>query len=89
VPLRDTRALRDWAIASQPADEVWQRVHLWIVGLEHVPWRAPGIPIEERTDRPNYEVRSARIDGTTVDVEYRRTYNGELVDLLAVVNGVA
>lgn len=85
MPLRDTRALRDWAIASSPSDEVWQRVHLWIIGLDQKPWRAPSVPVETRSDRPNYEVRSATIDSTGTAVEYRRTYNGEIVDLLAVV----
>jgi hypothetical protein len=84
VPLRDTRALRDWATTASPSDEVWERVHLWIVGLDERPWRAPSVPDEDRSDRPNYEVRRAQVDGTNVTVEFRRIYNGELVDLLAV-----
>jgi hypothetical protein len=67
-----------------PSDEVWHRVHLWVVGLDDSPWRAPSVPIESRSERPNYEVRAAKIDGTDVVVEYRRIYIGEWVDLLAV-----
>jgi hypothetical protein len=84
VPLRDTRTLRDWAISTTPSDNDWQRVHLWIVGLDDSPWRAPSVPVESRSDRPNYEVRAATVDGSDIIVEYRRTYNGEFVDLLAI-----
>jgi hypothetical protein len=84
VPLRDTRALRDWAISGRPSDDDWERVHRWIVGLDASPWRAPSVPVEDRSERPNYEFRVATIDGTDIVVEYRRIYNGEFVDLLAI-----
>lgn len=86
MALRDTRALRDWAVALRPGDDLWHRVHLWIVGLDRSPWRAPSFPVESRSDRPNYEVREARIDNTDVTVEYRWVYNGDVVDLLSVID---
>lgn len=83
MPLRDTRALRDWA-STNPSDDEWQRVHLWIVGLDTTPWRAPSTPVPTQSDHPNYDVRTARVDGTEVVVEYRHTYNGDYVDLISV-----
>ncbi|MDA8185262.1 MAG: hypothetical protein ACYCUF_12665 [Acidimicrobiales bacterium] len=84
MPLRDTRALRDWAISSQPTDETWQRVHLWIVAAGSQSYRAPSVPDESRSDRPNYEVRTVRIPDTEVVVEYRHIYNGDFIDILSV-----
>ena len=84
MPLRDTRALRDWAIAARPTDEIWQRVHLWLVGAGTESYRAPSVPDESRSDRPNYEVRIVRVPDTSVVVEYLHNYNGDFVDLLTV-----
>ena len=84
MPLRDTRALRDWAIAARPIDETWQRVHLWIVAAGTESYRAPSVPDESRSDRPNYEVRTVQIPDTAVVVEYLHTYNGDFVDILSV-----
>jgi hypothetical protein len=86
VPLRDTRALRDWALSKRPSDDLWQQVHLWLVGLDQAPWQAPSYPVESRSDRPNYEVRRARIDRTSVLVEYLHVYNGGFVDLLSLLD---
>jgi hypothetical protein len=86
MPLRDTRALRDWAISVQPDDQVWEAVHLWIVTTGSEPYRAPRVPDESRSDRPNYEVRTAVIPNTEVVVEYRHVYNSDYVDLLSVGN---
>jgi hypothetical protein len=52
------------------------------VGSE--PWRAPSLPDEDRSDRPNYEVRTAVVPDTGVVVEYLHIYNGEFVDLLSI-----
>jgi hypothetical protein len=84
VSLRDTRALRDWVLATSPSDDIWHRVHLWIVSLDHSPWRYPSYPLEDRSERPNYEVRRAVLDDAQVVVEYKRIYNGEVVDLWSV-----
>jgi len=84
VPLRDTRALRDWAIAARPTDESWQRVHLRFIAAGTESFRAPSVPDERRSDRPNYEVRTAQVPDTSVVVEYLHTYNGDFVDLLTV-----
>lgn len=84
MPLRDTRALRDWAIAAQPSDEIGQRVHLWTVAAGTESYRAPSVPDETRSDRPNYEVRTVQVPDTTVVVEYLHTYNGDVVDLLSI-----
>lgn len=84
MPLRDTRVLRDWALASFPSDEVWQRVHLWIVSLDQAPWRAPSAPDESRSDRPNYEVRAARLNDAGVAIEYLHIYNGDIIDIWGI-----
>jgi hypothetical protein len=83
VPLRDTRALRDWAISSNPADDVWNGVVAWVAELHTAPYRAPSTPDESRSDRPNYEVRRAE-PVQTVQIEYLHVYNGDLIDLLRV-----
>ena len=83
MPLRDTRALRDWAIGARPADDLWNQIVAWIAELHTKPYRAPSFPDESRSDRPNYEVREAEpVEGT--QVEYLLVYNGDHVDLLRV-----
>lgn len=83
MPLRDTRALRDWAIRATPADDRWNRVVAWIAELHTEPYRNPSVPDESRSDRPNYEVRTAEpVDG--IEIDYLRVYNGDFVDLLRV-----
>ncbi|MDA8045123.1 MAG: hypothetical protein M0Z30_07800 [Actinomycetota bacterium] len=84
MPLHDTRAVRDWALPTTPSDDIWQHVHLWIISLDQAPWRAPSAADESRTDRPNYEVRQAKIAEDSVMVEYLHTYSTDRVDLLAV-----
>lgn len=48
------------------------------------PWKSPSIPDESRSERPNYEVRTAVVPDTGVVVEYLHVYNGQFVDLLSI-----
>lgn len=84
MPLRDTRALRDWAISAAPGDGIWDLVHHWVMAAGSEPWKAPSVPDESRSDRPNYEARTAVIPNTTVVVEYIHVYNGQFADLLGI-----
>ena len=59
-------------------------MHLWLVAAGTESYRAPSVPVESRSDRPNYEVRTVQVPDTSVVVEYLHTYNGDLVDLLTV-----
>jgi hypothetical protein len=63
---------------------VWDLVHHWIIAAGSEPWKAPSVPDERRSDRPNYEVRTAVIPDTGVVIEYLRVYNGDFVDLLSI-----
>jgi hypothetical protein len=85
VPLRDLTALRDWA-QTGPPDEVWNFVAAWVSRLTFISYQTPSVPIEELSDRPNYETREAVLafpaSYSEVTVLYRVIYNGSLVDLL-------
>ena len=59
-------------------------MHLWLIAAGTESYRAPSVPDERRSDRPNYEVRTVQVPDTSVVVEYLHTYNGDFVDLLTV-----
>jgi hypothetical protein len=85
VPLRDTRALEEWAEREKPPYSTWQRITAWVSELDTAPWRAPSVPFPELSDLPHYEVRYAEIPATDgVTVFYRRVFDGEFVDIIDV-----
>ena len=57
---------------------------MWLCDAGTAPWQWPSAPIEQLSDRPNYEVRQAVLADIGVQLTYLRTYNGEIVDLLEI-----
>ena len=85
MPLRDTDALEEWAQRENPPYMTWRIVSAWVSSLESTPWQAPSVPFPELSDLPNFEVRIAQIPGTDgIEVFYRRTFSGEVIDLIWV-----
>jgi hypothetical protein len=83
VPLRDTAALEEWGERENPPYLTWRIVSEWITGLAAAPWQAPSVPFPELSDPPRYEVRTAEVPDTDgVEVFYRRTFTGEVIDLV-------
>ena len=81
--IRNTVALRDWAIGSRPDDVTWNFVHAWIRELENEPGRAPSVPMDRGADQPNFEERLANLEEVEVRVRHYHP-DGDVVDLLGV-----
>ena len=85
MPLRDVSPLAEWARREDPRYSVWRTVAGWVALLDTDPWRSPSRPLPEMSDLPHYEIRTAEVKGSGgVEVLYRRTFEGEVVDLLWV-----
>ena len=63
---------------------MWSAVRWWIADLALTPWQAPSVPFAELSNQPEYEVRSAVVPGTDIEVIYRHHYVTDLVDLIWV-----
>ena len=87
MPLGDVDAFHRWVKRATPALPVKRLVRAWIARLSDESWQAPSVPFPELSDQPTYEVRSAVVPGTDVEVHDKVRYgdsDGETVDLIWV-----
>jgi len=84
VPLGDTQALRAWGERDNPPYRLWRRVEVWVLGLDHIPWQAPSVPLTDNAGEP-WEIRYAELADTGgVKVFYEHEHHTGLVNLLHV-----
>lgn len=57
---------------------MWSAVRWWIADLALTPWQAPSVPFPELSNQPEYEVRSAVVPQTGIEVIYRHHYATDL-----------
>lgn len=85
MPLGDVAPLIEWRDSTNPLQERWNIVRLWVEMAGQTPWLSPSIPFPELSDQPHYEVRSAVIPYSEgVEVFHRHTYADDRVDIIAV-----
>ena len=83
--LGDTAPFDEWADRDDPPLSVWRTVKAWIDTAGNRPWLYLSVPVEDLSNRPFDEVRSAVVPGTAVQVYYRHQYATNIVDVIAVV----
>lgn len=84
MPLRELAAGEEWVQREDPRVSVWRAVRDWIAALGTTPWQAPSAPFPELSDLPPYQLRTAEVPGTGIEVFYRREFDGEFVDVVWV-----
>jgi hypothetical protein len=75
VPFGSVDAFRDWVGRDDPSYREARLVEAWIAQLGDRPWAEPSEPAPEMSNQPEYEVRTAVLPGSGVEVIYRHTYN--------------
>lgn len=87
MALRDTEAFREWVERDRPSVEARLAVRAFIFELHDEPWATPSVPVQELSNLPEDEMRTAVLDagGETVWVCYRQFYGSGDVDLIAMM----
>ena len=87
MALRDVSEFHAWIEREQPSIQARRVARTFIAELGDRPWTAPSVPIEELSNQPEYEVRTATlaVDGELdVQVWYIHAYATSNVDLIAI-----
>ncbi len=89
MTIRDASGFHRWVESESPDREMWSAVREFLVLIGSRPWAAPSVPVEEMSDQPNYEVRTAVIPvrpGVDVQAWWRHEYATDAVDIIGVTS---
>lgn len=89
MPLRHVRAFHEWLAREDPSIAAQQVARHFIAEIGDESWRHPSLPVEQLSDRHEFEVREASLPcrkEQPVYVLYRHFYATDDVDLIAVTN---
>ncbi len=89
MPLRDISELQAWIVREAPSAVAQRVARTYIAGLGDQPWRAPSVPIDELSNQPEYEVRTAtlEVEGEhDLSIWWLHDYATGGIDLIAITN---
>lgn len=87
MSIRDASGFHRWVEAEEPDIEAWSLVREFLVTIGSRPWSAPSVPVEEMSDQPNYEVRTAVLElrsGIEVQAWWLHEYATNAVDIIGI-----
>lgn len=86
--LGDVGPFWEWVHRDNPRVSELTLVWQWIRRAGDAPWMPPSVEDDHLSDKPEYQVRSAVVPETMVEVLYRETYATGVVDILAVMEAM-
>ncbi|MEJ7796711.1 MAG: hypothetical protein WKF50_14240 [Nocardioides sp.] len=87
MTLRDAGGFYRWVETESPSAEAWSVVRTFLARVGDRPWAAPSVPVEEMSNQPDYEVRTAIIEvgeGVEVHAWWLHEYATGAVDIIGV-----
>ncbi len=87
MTLRDASGFYRWIESESPSIEAWSIVRTFLTHVGTRPWVAPSVPVEEMSNQPDYEVRTAILEveeGVQVQAWWLHEYATGAVDIVGV-----
>lgn len=87
MTLRDASGFYRWIESESPSIEAWSIVRTFLAHVGTRPWVAPSVPVEEMSNQPDYEVRTAILEvqeGVEVQAWWLHEYATGAVDIVGV-----
>ncbi len=87
MPLRDVSGFHRWVERQSPNNSAQSVARSFLAEVGDRPWQAPSVPVEEMSNRPTYEMRTAILaleDGREIQAWWRHHYATGEVDIVGV-----